>query len=97
MACMFAAASSDGFAIPSLLSVGTVVGLLIGYGFGFIHAVWRRARSDYNTTRAAVPGLRTKKWAAWRTMVQKGALVGAAVTGLLVWLFVSASQSGAAP
>jgi hypothetical protein len=97
---MLSAAPSDGldaFHIPSLLSVGTVFGLLFGYGLGFVHAVWRRARKDYDTTKGAVPKLRKTKWEAWRTMVQRGTLVVAAVTGLIVWLFISATEGGAAP
>jgi len=94
---MLSAQATDSFQIPSLLSVGTLVGLLFGYGVGYIHAVWRRARNDYKTTKAAVPGLRKNKWVAWRTMVQRGTLVGAAIMGLVVWLFLSTSQSGASP
>jgi hypothetical protein len=81
--------SADGFPVPGLLSLGTLVGVLFGYGFGYIHAVWRRARLDYDTTRAAVPGLRGKKWVAWRTMVQRATLVSAALIGLAVWVIMS--------
>ena len=51
-------AASEGFQVPSLLSAGTLIGILFGYGVGFIHAVWRRARIDYVKTKEAVPGLR---------------------------------------
>jgi hypothetical protein len=86
---MFAAPSPDDPFLPSLLSVGTFLGLLVGYGLGYVHAVWRRARFDYVKTRDAVPGLRSAKWVAWRLMMQRGALVFAILVILVVWLVVA--------
>jgi hypothetical protein len=86
---MLSAPLTDGPVIPNLLTGGTIVGLLFGYGVGYVHAVWRRARTDYRTTKAAVPKMKQAKWAAWRMMVQRGTLVAAVVAGLIAWIAVA--------
>lgn len=83
---MLAAPPPDDPSLPSVLSLGTFLGLLIGYGLGYVHAVWRKARSDYVKTSGAVSGLRSAKWVAWRSMVQRGALVFGVLVVLVVWL-----------
>jgi hypothetical protein len=87
---MLSAPAEDAL-IPNLLGIGTIIGALFGYALGYVHAVWRRARRDYVTTKASVPGLRSAKWSAWRAMVQRGVLVGAVLVGLVVWVISSAS------
>lgn len=88
---MWSAPPPDSSLIPNILSAGTLVGLLFGYGLGYVHAVWRRARSDYVTTKNSVPTLRSAKWSAWWTMIQRGVLAGAVVTGLIAWVIASAT------
>ncbi|HEX7743844.1 MAG TPA: hypothetical protein VF462_01090 [Micromonosporaceae bacterium] len=88
---MWSAAPPDNSVIPNILSVGTIVGALFGYGLGYVHAVWRRARTDYVVTRNSVPTLRSSKWSAWRRMVHRGLLAGAVVTGLIAWVIASAT------
>jgi len=65
--------------------MGTLVGLILGYLFGWIHAVWQRARRDYNTARKALPGIRKAKWSAWWRMVQRGAIAVVVVLVLIAW------------
>jgi hypothetical protein len=86
---MFAAPHHNDPFLPSLLSVGTFFGLFVGYGLGRVHALWRRARSDYVKTKDSVPVLRSEKWAAWWSMVQRGAVVAAVAVALLTWLVVA--------
>jgi hypothetical protein len=88
---MWAAPPLDSSAVPSILSFGTVVGLGFGYALGYVHAVWRRARTDYVTVKESVPKMRSTKWTAWWTMVQRGVLAGAVLTGLIAWVISSAS------
>jgi hypothetical protein len=88
---MLSAAASDDALIPHLLGIGTIVGALFGYALGYVHAVWRRARRDYVTTKNSVPGLRSAKWSAWWAMVQRGVLAGAVLTGLIAWVISSAT------
>jgi hypothetical protein len=97
LVAMLSAPLTDGAGVSSLFSAGTVLGVVFGYLVGYIHAVWRRARADYKTVKASVPSLRTAKWAAWRSMVQRGTVAAAILTGVVVWLFTSASQGGVAP
>jgi hypothetical protein len=88
---MWSAAASDDALIPNLLGAGTIVGALVGYALGYVHAIWRRARADYVTTKNSVPGLRSAKWSAWWVMVQRGVLAGAVLTGLIAWVISSAT------
>jgi hypothetical protein len=88
---MLSGPASEGSLIPNLLSAGTIVGALIGYGVGYVHAVWRRARKDYATTKDSLPGLKSAKWSAWWVMVQRGVLAGAVLTGLIAWVISSAT------
>jgi methylthioribose-1-phosphate isomerase len=88
---MLSAPASESALIPNLLGIGTLVGALFGYALGYVHAVWRRARRDYVTTKDSVPGLRSAKWSAWRLMLQRGVLAGAVLTGLIAWVISSAS------
>lgn len=88
---MWSAPPPDDAVIPNILSVGTIVGGLFGYALGYVHAIWRRARSDYVVTKNSVPGLRSTKWSAWWKLVQRGVLAGAVVTGLIAWVVVSAT------
>jgi hypothetical protein len=88
-AVMFAAPPPDDSSLPSVLSAGAFLGVLVGYGLGYVHAVWRRARGDYVKTKAAVPGMRSAKWVAWRSMVQRGVLVAGVLAVLVVWLVVA--------
>ena len=91
LSTMWSAPPPDDAVIPNILGIGTVVGALFGYGLGYIHAVWRRARTDYVVTKDSVPGLRSKKWSAWWTMIQRGVLAGALITGLIAWVITSAT------
>jgi SNF family Na+-dependent transporter len=75
----------DESSVPSILSAGTVLGFLLGYLFGRIHAVWQRARRDYNAARTAVPGLRKTKWGAWWRMVQRGFVAVVVLIVLIAW------------
>jgi hypothetical protein len=88
-AVMFAAPPPDDSSLPSVLSAGALLGVLVGYGLGYVHAVWRRARTDYVKTKTAVSGMRSAKWVAWRSMVQRGALVLSILVVLVVWLVVA--------
>jgi membrane protein YqaA with SNARE-associated domain len=88
---MLSAPASESSLIPNLLGAGTIVGGFVGYVLGYVHAVWRRARKDYVTTKDSVPGLRSTKWAAWRAMVQRGVLAGAVLTCLIAWVITSAT------
>jgi hypothetical protein len=72
--------------LRSLVSVGTLVGLVLGYMLGWIHALWVRARSDYVRTRKSVPTLRSAKWGIWWRMVQRGAFAAVVVIALLAWV-----------
>lgn len=88
---MLAAPPPDSSVIPNILGVGTVVGALFGYGLGYIHAIWRRAGTDYAAAKKAIPVLRSAKWTAWWVMARRGALAGAVVTGLIAWVISSAT------
>lgn len=56
------------------------------YGFGYAHAVWRRARLDWRKTKQAVPVLRKDKWAAWRVAVKAGFWIALAGFFLIAWV-----------
>lgn len=88
---MWSAPPPDNAVIPHIFSVGTVVGGLVGYGLGYVHAIWRRARKDYVVTRNSMPGLRSSKWSAWRTLIHRGLLAGAVLTGLIAWMISTAT------
>jgi hypothetical protein len=66
-------------AVPGLLSVGTLVGLALGYFMGRGHAMWVRARKDYVTARTTVPKMRATKWTAWWSLTKWVAIVVATV------------------
>lgn len=76
-------------AAPGLLSVGTLVGLALGYFVGRGHAMWARARKDYVTARTTVPKMRTTKWTAWWSLTKWAAIVAAAL-----WLVAAGLQLG---
>jgi hypothetical protein len=76
-------------AAPGLLSVGTLVGLGLGYFIGRMHAMWVRARKDYVTTKTTVSRMRTTKWTAWWSLAKWVALAAATL-----WLVVVGLQLG---
>lgn len=67
----------------SLLSVGTLVGLVLGYFIGQVHAVWSRARRDLKTTKSTVPKLRSTMWSAMGSL----AIWAVVLTAVLLLVF----------
>ncbi len=74
-------------AAPGLLSVGTLVGLGLGYFIGRMHAMWVRARKDYATTKTTVSRQRATKWTALWSLTAWAALAVA-----VLWLFAVSVQ-----
>jgi hypothetical protein len=67
-------------------TAGYLLGLLVMYGVGYWHAVWRRARADFKETKSKVPVLRSGVWEAFGKLVRSGAIVVIVLALAILWL-----------
>lgn len=72
-----------------ITTAGLLVGGIIGFFFGMIYAITRRAWRDFNTAKKAVPGLQKTAWSLTWKVVRVGTAIAA---GLVVWILVMVNK-----
>ncbi|HEY2948361.1 MAG TPA: hypothetical protein VGJ53_08185 [Micromonosporaceae bacterium] len=58
---------------------GGVLGIVVGFLVGHLHARAQRARVDLTKTKEMIPGLRTTFWALFRHAAGRWLIVGSVV------------------
>lgn len=65
---------------------GFVVGLLVSFGTGYAWAVTKRAWSDYNIAKDALPGMKKTAWDSVWTTVKAAALAAVVFILFVAWI-----------
>lgn len=80
-----AEAPASGSSLLTFLLLGGII-----FSFGYARAVWKRAKKDYLSTKAAVKPLRKALWSSIWTTIKVGTGVVLAGMLLIAWVVTDA-------
>lgn len=87
MTSLGAAPAASGSSLLTFLLIGGII-----FSFGYARAVWKRAKKDYLSTKAAVKPLRKAMWASIWTTIKIGTGVAVAGLVLIAWVVADVRQ-----